>query len=81
VSSVRAPPPATSGDLGWIRFGVWVIPPCRKKALALVYRVSSVIVIAMQVLTEDRHTTEMLRTIGVMSVVCLFGTGCCRRDN
>jgi hypothetical protein len=52
-----------------------------KKSLALVYLVSSVKAIVMQVLTEDRRAAEMLRTIYVMRVVCLFDAGCCRRDN
>jgi hypothetical protein len=67
-------------------------PPCethsepesysdRKKSLALVYWISSVIRIAMQVVTKDWPTAEMLQTIGAMKMVCLFGAGCCRRDN
>jgi hypothetical protein len=52
-----------------------------KKSLALVYYISSVKTIVMQVLTEYRRAAEMLRTIRVMRVVYLFGAGCCRRDN
>jgi hypothetical protein len=53
-----------------------------KKSLAFVYWVSSVNDIVMQILTEDRPTADMHRTVGVTRMIrAWLGAGCCRRDN